>query len=112
VAEITLYVGQTKPDTTITWQDASGEVIPFAGQSATATARLVDDHGVVRAVAPCTVADSAPNVVIRWADATTAPTAGLFRLVLEAEDVVGNLRYFRPQDPPVVHVRPAPTLPV
>jgi hypothetical protein len=108
--EIVLYADTAKPDTTITWLDASGAVVDYS-TGYTLQAHLVDDLGYKRATVTCTGRATAPNVLVPWGAADLSGVSGLLRLVLVATDAGGDARYFRPDSPPTVLVRPVPATP-
>ncbi len=110
--DVTLYADQQLPATGLTWLDAAGAVIPFA-TGHTFTVELVDDAGYIRKTKTTgtTGANTAPNVTVSWTSADLTGLSGLYRMRVIATDATTKRRVFRPENPPVVWVRPAPSAP-
>lgn len=111
-ADVTLYADQQLPATAISWLDPDGNPLPLAAGH-TFHVELVDDTGTIAfsKSTGVTGANTAPNATIAWADGDLDGLAGLYRLRLVAVDGTGARRVFRPENLPVVHVRPTPTVP-
>lgn len=107
--DVVLYADQTSPATAISWLAADGQPLDLS-TGYTFAVRLVDDTGVVRATVSSgiTGAATAPNVLVPWDGVDLSAVSGLLRLVLTATDGAGLVRYFRPDSPPTVLVRPVP----
>lgn len=109
MADITLHADQALPDTALQWLDASSAPAALAG--ATVVALLVDADGITRATVDCTSSDTLPNVTVQWGSVDLSSLQGLFRMLVRADMGGGAYRYFRPDNPPTVWVRPVPTAP-
>lgn len=109
--DVVLYADQSSPDTAITWLAADGSPLDMS-TGYTFAARLVDDRGMQTAAWTTGIDGyaTAPNIRVAWAD-VDLPAGGLHRLLLTATDAAGLVRYFRPDDPPTVLVRPVPAVP-
>lgn len=111
-ADVTLYADQQLPATAISWLDPDGNPLHLH-TGHTFHVELLDEAGTIAKTKTTGITgeNSATNVHIAWAAGDLTGLAGLYRLRLVAVDGTGARRVFRPENLPVVHVRPTPTVP-
>lgn len=111
--DVTLYADQQLPATALTWLDADGNRIALH-TGHTFALELVDGAGYIRKTKTTGITgeNNTTNVHIAWVSADLTGLSGLYRMrVIATETATGKRRVFRPENPPVVWVRPAPTAP-
>lgn len=111
MSELTYVADSENPGTDIVWKDSTGTLIDFS-TGFTFTVKLSQDGTtVVTKTTGITGSATIPNIRIAWDVDELDITPGVYEMWVYARDGADRDRVFRPADPPLIRIVPAPVDP-